>query len=57
MGTAFCRTDQVLLLPDRGLQVSGGGVVVLIYNQLTASSATIAWGEVARRLAHEIKIL
>ena len=49
--------DQVLLLRGSRLpQVSGGGVVV--FDDITGLlqvQRTVAWGEVARRLAHEIK--
>jgi nitrogen fixation/metabolism regulation signal transduction histidine kinase len=50
--------DQVLLL--RGtplLEAAGGGYVVVFddITQLVAAQRATAWGEVARRLAHEIK--
>ncbi|MCW5600328.1 ATP-binding protein [Nitrosomonas sp.] len=49
--------DQVLLLRGSRLpQVSGGGVVVFDdITSLLQVQRTVAWGEVARRLAHEIK--
>ncbi|SDW73984.1 sensor histidine kinase [Nitrosomonas communis] len=49
--------DQVLLLRGSHLpQVTGGGVVVFDdITSLLQVQRTVAWGEVARRLAHEIK--
>lgn len=49
--------DQVLLLRGSRLpQVAGGGVVVFDdITSLLQVQRTVAWGEVARRLAHEIK--
>lgn len=49
--------DQVLLLRGSHLpQVAGGGVVVFDdITSLLQVQRTVAWGEVARRLAHEIK--
>lgn len=52
------RTSQVLLLRGTRLpDVSGGGGVV-VFDDITGllqAQRTAAWGEVARRLAHEIK--
>lgn len=49
--------DQVLLLRGSHLpQITGGGVVVFDdITSLLQVQRTVAWGEVARRLAHEIK--
>ncbi|SDY79454.1 ATP-binding protein [Nitrosomonas sp. Nm58] len=49
--------DQILLLRGSRLpQVTGGGVVVFDdITSLLQVQRTVAWGEVARRLAHEIK--
>lgn len=49
--------DQILLLRGSHLpQVAGGGVVVFDdITSLLQVQRTVAWGEVARRLAHEIK--
>jgi nitrogen fixation/metabolism regulation signal transduction histidine kinase len=51
-------TAQVLLLRGARLpEVSGGGHVVVFddITQLISAQRLVAWGEVARRLAHEIK--
>jgi nitrogen fixation/metabolism regulation signal transduction histidine kinase len=49
--------NQVLLLRGTRLPVSGGGGVVVFddVTSLLQAQRTAAWGEVARRLAHEIK--
>lgn len=50
--------NQVLLLRGTRLpQISGGGVVVVFddITNLLQVQRSVAWGEVARRLAHEIK--
>ena len=49
---------QVLLLRGPGLPETSGGVVVVVSDDVTrliAPQRSPAWGEVARRLAHEIK--
>jgi len=49
---------QVLLLRGSTLPEAGGGGFVVVFDditQLIAAQRTAAWGEVARRLAHEIK--
>lgn len=51
-------TPQVLLLRGSTLPAAGGGGFVVVFDditQLIAAQRTAAWGEVARRLAHEIK--
>lgn len=51
-------TPQVLLLRGSTLPEAGGGGFVVVFDditQLIAAQRTAAWGEVARRLAHEIK--
>jgi nitrogen fixation/metabolism regulation signal transduction histidine kinase len=48
----------VLLLRGSSLPAAGGGGHVLVFDditQLVAAQRATAWGEVARRLAHEIK--
>ena len=50
--------DQVLLLRGTPLPESAGGGYVVVFDditQLVAAQRATAWGEVARRLAHEIK--
>jgi nitrogen fixation/metabolism regulation signal transduction histidine kinase len=49
---------QTLLLRGSTLPGAGGGGYVLVFDdisQLISAQRSIAWGEVARRLAHEIK--
>jgi nitrogen fixation/metabolism regulation signal transduction histidine kinase len=49
---------QTLLLRGSTLPDSGGGGFVVVFDdisQLISAQRSIAWGEVARRLAHEIK--
>ena len=49
---------QVLLLRGTGLPVASGGGYVAVFDDITrliAAQRSAAWGEVARRLAHEIK--
>ena len=49
---------QVLLLRGSTLPISGGGGHVVVFDDITtliAAQRAAAWGEVARRLAHEIK--
>ncbi len=49
---------QTLLLRGSTLPESGGGGYVVVFDdisQLISAQRSIAWGEVARRLAHEIK--
>ncbi len=49
---------QVLLLRGSKLPDAGGGGYVLVFDDVTrliAAQRSAAWGEVARRLAHEIK--
>jgi len=49
---------QVLLLRGSTLPEAGGGGYVVVFDditQLIAAQRSAAWGEVARRLAHEIK--
>ena len=49
---------QVLLLRGSTLPESGGGGRVVVFDDITtllAAQRSAAWGEVARRLAHEIK--
>ena len=49
---------QVLLLRGSTLPEAGGGGFVVVFDditQLIAAQRSAAWGEVARRLAHEIK--
>lgn len=49
---------QVLLLRGSTLPEAGGGGLVVVFDDITyviAAQRTAAWGEVARRLAHEIK--
>ncbi|MFA7268127.1 MAG: ATP-binding protein [Sterolibacterium sp.] len=49
---------QVLLLRGSTLPLTGGGGFVVVFDditQLIAAQRSAAWGEVARRLAHEIK--
>lgn len=49
---------QVLLLRGSTLPAAGGGGTVVVFDditQLISAQRTAAWGEVARRLAHEIK--
>ncbi|MEC5398496.1 sensor histidine kinase [Uliginosibacterium sp. H1] len=49
---------QTLLLHGSRLPEAGGGGFVLVFDdvsQLISAQRTAAWGEVARRLAHEIK--
>jgi nitrogen fixation/metabolism regulation signal transduction histidine kinase len=51
-------TPQVLLLRGSTLPETGGGGYVVVFDditQLISAQRSIAWGEVARRLAHEIK--
>ena len=51
-------TTQVLLLRGSTLPEAGGGGFVVVFDditQLIAAQRSAAWGEVARRLAHEIK--
>ena len=50
--------DQVLLLRGTPLPEAAGGGYVVVFDditQLVAAQRATAWGEVARRLAHEIK--
>jgi nitrogen fixation/metabolism regulation signal transduction histidine kinase len=49
---------QVLLLRGTRLPPSGGGGHVVVFDEITeliSAQRLVAWGEVARRLAHEIK--
>ena len=49
---------QALLLRGSTLPEAGGGGTVVVFDDITAlisAQRTAAWGEVARRLAHEIK--
>jgi len=49
---------QVLLLRGSTLPETGGGGLVVVFDDITyliAAQRSAAWGEVARRLAHEIK--
>jgi nitrogen fixation/metabolism regulation signal transduction histidine kinase len=49
---------QVLLLRGSTLPEAGGGGTVVVFDDITkliSAQRTAAWGEVARRLAHEIK--
>ncbi len=49
---------QVLLLRGSTLPEAGGGGYVVVFDDITrliSAQRSIAWGEVARRLAHEIK--
>lgn len=49
---------QVLLLRGSTLPEAGGGGLVVVFDDITyliAAQRSAAWGEVARRLAHEIK--
>ena len=49
---------QMLLLRGSTLPATGGGGYVVVFDDIThliAAQRTAAWGEVARRLAHEIK--
>ena len=49
---------QTLLLRGSTLPATGGGGYVVVFDdisQLISAQRSIAWGEVARRLAHEIK--
>lgn len=49
---------QALLVRGRALPAGGGGGYVVVFDditQLIAAQRSAAWGEVARRLAHEIK--
>ena len=51
-------TPQVLLLRGSTLPEAGGGGLVVVFDDITtliAAQRSAAWGEVARRLAHEIK--
>ncbi len=51
-------TPQTLLLRGSTLPVAGGGGYVVVFDDITyliSAQRTAAWGEVARRLAHEIK--
>ncbi|MBI5923138.1 MAG: HAMP domain-containing protein [Betaproteobacteria bacterium] len=51
-------SNQVLLLRGSTLPQGGGGGFVVVFDditQLIAAQRSAAWGEVARRLAHEIK--
>ena len=51
-------TPQVLLLRGSTLPEGGGGGYVVVFDditQLISAQRSIAWGEIARRLAHEIK--
>ena len=51
-------TLQVLLLRGSMLPEAGGGGLVVVFDDITyliAAQRSAAWGEVARRLAHEIK--
>jgi nitrogen fixation/metabolism regulation signal transduction histidine kinase len=51
-------SSQVLLLRGSQLPQAGGGGFVVVFDditQLIAAQRSAAWGEVARRLAHEIK--
>ncbi|MCX7171190.1 MAG: ATP-binding protein [Proteobacteria bacterium] len=51
-------STQVLLLRGSTLPPGGGGGFVVVFDditQLIAAQRSAAWGEVARRLAHEIK--
>ena len=51
-------TPQVLLLRGSTLPEGGGGGYVVVFDDIThliSAQRSIAWGEVARRLAHEIK--
>jgi nitrogen fixation/metabolism regulation signal transduction histidine kinase len=50
--------DQILLLRGTRLAETAGGGYVVVFDdvtQLVAAQRATAWGEVARRLAHEIK--
>jgi nitrogen fixation/metabolism regulation signal transduction histidine kinase len=50
--------DRVILLRGSALPATGGGGYVVVFDditQLISAQRAIAWGEVARRLAHEIK--
>ena len=52
------KRQQVLLLQGTALPETGGGGFVVVFDdisQLIAAQRSAAWGEVARRLAHEIK--
>ncbi|SMB21176.1 Signal transduction histidine kinase involved in nitrogen fixation and metabolism regulation [Sterolibacterium denitrificans] len=49
---------QVLLIRGSTLPEAGGGGYVVVFDDITrliAAQRSLAWGEVARRLAHEIK--
>lgn len=51
-------TAQALLVRGTALPAGGGGGYVVVFDditQLIAAQRSAAWGEVARRLAHEIK--
>ena len=50
--------DRVILLRGSALPAAGGGGYVVVFDditQLISAQREAAWGEVARRLAHEIK--
>lgn len=50
--------DQVLLLRGTRLPESSGGGGIVVFDDITGLlqvQRTVAWGEIARRLAHEIK--
>ena len=50
--------NQILLLRGSTLPAASGGGYVLVFDditQLIAAQRSLAWGEVARRMAHEIK--
>jgi len=54
----LAQSASVLLLRGSTLPESGGGGFVVVFDditQLVAAQRATAWGEVARRLAHEIK--
>ena len=51
-------TPQALLVRGTALPAAGGGGFVIVFDDITkliAAQRSAAWGEVARRLAHEIK--
>lgn len=51
-------SSQILLLRGSTLPEAGGGGYVVVFDDIThliAAQRSLAWGEVARRLAHEIK--
>ncbi len=56
--TGGMRVTQVLLIRGSTLPNATGGGYVLVFDDITrliAAQRSLAWGEVARRLAHEIK--